>query len=56
MFSLGTDLPYDGADAGHDGEHDGGVLLPVGGLGVPASGGRPDIYTATITLADTHFE
>lgn len=39
-------------NAGHDGAHDGGVGLPVVRLGVPASGGRPDVLWVAIRYLD----
>ena len=31
-------------DAGEHGAHDGGVGLPVCGLGIPTTGRRPDVF------------
>ena len=40
---LGTILPDHGGNAKDDQAEDGGVLLPVGRLGVPTTGRRPDV-------------
>lgn len=43
LLLLGADLPYYAGDAEHGGAEDEGVPLPVRRLGVPATGGRPDV-------------
>lgn len=45
---LGADLPDNGNNTGHDGTDDGGVTLPVRGLGVPTTGRRPDVLGVAI--------
>lgn len=47
LLLLGANLPYYAGDAEHGGAEDKGVLPPVGGLGVPATGGRPNVLGVT---------
>lgn len=44
MLLLRTHAPQHGADPDDGGAHDGGVLFPVGGLGIPPAGRRPDVF------------
>ncbi len=43
VFALGAQGPCQGCDAEDDSHEDGSVGFPVGGLRVPATGGRPDV-------------
>jgi hypothetical protein len=43
VFKFRTNFPDHCDDADTDNAHDGGVGLPVGGLGVPTTGRRPDV-------------
>lgn len=43
VLSLRAQVPRHSGDAEHDTEHDGGVCAPVLGLGVPTTGGGPDV-------------
>lgn len=47
-FVLCAVAPSHCDNAEHDGAHDGGVGLPVGGLRVPASGGGPDVFRVAV--------
>lgn len=48
VLLLRAQLPHAGDDAQHDDAHDGGVLPPVGGLAVPATGRRPDVLGVAV--------
>jgi hypothetical protein len=43
VFLLGTHGPDHSCDSDEDGAQDGCVGFPVGGLRIPATGGRPDV-------------
>ena len=47
VLPIGTHAPGHCGDAEDDEAHDGGVLFPVGGLGVPASSWGPDMFGVT---------
>lgn len=49
-FPVGAELPRNGDDAEHGGAGDERVGAPVGRLGVPTTGRRPDVLGVTVYL------
>jgi hypothetical protein len=55
-LAIGAELPGDGNDASHDNAGDDGVGLPVRGLSVPATSGRPDVLGVPVDVIRTVLE
>lgn len=45
---LGTQVPNESCDAENNGAEDGSVGLPVGRLGIPTTGRRPDVLGVAV--------
>lgn len=51
MLTLRTDAPGHSGDSENGCAHDSSVDFPVGRLGIPASGGRPDFFGVTAAVS-----